>query len=121
MKRSAPIQRRTPLVRKTPLRRSPIRRKRPRRGAPDAAALDYMGRVKALPCFVCGAPGPSYAHHIRAGQGKSERASDYLTIPLCLEHHQGRTGIHGDRSAWLLRKIDELDGVADTIRRLVHQ
>jgi hypothetical protein len=80
-----------------------------------------MGRVKALPCFVCDAPGPSYAHHIRAGLGKSERASDYLTIPLCWEHHQGRTGIHGDRSAWLLRKIDELDGVADTIRKLVHQ
>lgn len=84
-----------------------------------AASMRYMGRVKELPCFICGAPGPSAAHHIRTGQGGSQRASDYLTIPLCWEHHQGKTGIHGDRSAWRLRKLEELDGVADTIRRLV--
>lgn len=118
MKRT-PLVRRTPLRARSPMHRSRIVRKRPRRGTPDAAAMAYMGRVKALPCFVCGAPGPSHAHHIRTGQGGAQRASDYLTIPLCWEHHQGKTGIHGDRSAWLLRKVNELDGVADTIRRLV--
>lgn len=30
----------------------------------------------------------------------------------------GKTGIHGDRSAWRLRKLTELDALADTIRRL---
>ena len=85
----------------------------------SAASRRYMCLVKELPCFVCGAPGPSFAHHIRTGQGGSQRASDYLTIPLCWEHHQGPTGIHGDRSAWRLRKVEELDGVADTISKLV--
>lgn len=82
------------------------------------SAQRYIARVRELPCFVCKQPGPSYAHHIRAGIGKGQKAPDFLTIPLCYEHHQGKTGIHGDRSAWLLRKVDELDGVADTIKRL---
>lgn len=30
-----------------------------------------------------------------------------------------KRGIHGDRSAWRLRKIDEPDALAETIRRLV--
>lgn len=81
-------------------------------------AQRYMARVKELPCAVCGAPGPSDAHHIRMGFGKGEKASDFLTVPLCKEHHQGKTGIHGDRSAWRLRKMDEHDALAYTIRRL---
>ena len=84
----------------------------------SAAGERYMARVRELPCFVCGKSAPSSAHHIRAGMGKSQKASDFLTIPLCREHHQGKSGIHGDRSAWYLRKLDEWDGVADTIRRL---
>lgn len=78
----------------------------------------HKARVASLPCSVCGAPGPSNVHHIRAGQGMGQRADHFLTIPLCYEHHQGKTGIHGDRSAWRLRKMSELDALADTIRRL---
>jgi len=81
-------------------------------------AQRHMGRVAELPCCVCGQPGPSIVHHIRAGQGMAQRASDFLTLPLCHEHHVGRTGIHGDRSAWRLRKLDELGALADTIRKL---
>ena len=84
----------------------------------SAAGERYMARVRDLPCFVCGKSAPSSAHHIRAGIGKGQKAADFLTIPLCREHHQGKSGIHGDRSAWYLRKLDEWDGVADTIRRL---
>lgn len=78
----------------------------------------HMERVARLPCAVCGQPGPSMVHHIRAGQGMAQRANNFLTIPLCPEHHQGQTGIHGDRSAWRMRKLTELDALADTIRRL---
>lgn len=78
----------------------------------------YLDRVRELPCFICQKPAPSSAHHIRAGMGKSQKASDFLTIPLCHEHHQGRSGIHGDRSEMRLRKLTELDLLADTIRRL---
>lgn len=38
-------------------------------------------------------PGPVELHHLRTGGwGKG----DYKTlIPLCREHHQGNTGVHG--------------------------
>jgi len=34
-------------------------------------------------------------HHIRAGVGKAQRSDHFTTLPLCPEHHRGRTGIHG--------------------------
>lgn len=39
--------------------------------------------------------------HIRTGIGMGRRATAFQTIPLCPEHHQGMTGIHGcGRKAW---------------------
>lgn len=84
----------------------------------NARERHHLLRVKSLPCAVCRAPAPSMAHHIRAGQGMGQRASHWLVVPLCAECHQGKSGIHGDRSAWTLRKLTELDALADTIRRL---
>ena len=46
---------------------------------------DYMGIVKSLPCACCGASAPSSAHHIRQGQGTSQRAGNYLVVSLCDE------------------------------------
>jgi hypothetical protein len=48
----------------------------------------------------------------------SQRASDWLTVPLCHADHVGPRGIHGDRSEMHLRKLTELDLLADTIRKL---
>ena len=61
----------------------------------------HLARVKALPCSVCDAPGPSEAHHIVQGL-------QHLCVAVCSDCHRGRGGIHGDRSAWRLRKMDEL-------------
>lgn len=83
-----------------------------------AANRNHMGRVKELPCALCGAPGPSHAHHIRDGVGMSQRSSDFLTIPLCPDCHQGPNGIHGDRTLWNIYKRTELDCLAETIKRL---
>ncbi len=60
---------------------------------------DYKNRLAELGCMACrrlhpGLPSaPVELHHYRGGGwGKG----DYLTlIPMCHEHHQGRTGIHG--------------------------
>ncbi len=76
----------------------------------------HMDRVASLGCLICHAP--AEVHHIRQGQGMGQRASHYLTVPLCPEHHRGTTGIHGDRSALRLVKTDELGLLAETIRRL---
>ena len=63
------------------------------------AERQYMGRVADLGCAVCrrmGYPGtPAELHDKRAGQGLSNRASNWQVIPLCPEHHRGATGVHG--------------------------
>lgn len=73
----------------------------------------HLARVKALPCSVCDAPGPSEAHHIRQGL-------QHTAVALCVECHRGPVlGWHGQRRAWAVRKLDELDALDVTIRRLL--
>lgn len=86
---------------------------------------DYMGKVKSIPCVLCALLGqdqtsPTYAHHIRAGQGMSQRASDWLTIALCWNCHQGPLGIHGNRVLMKAAKVSELDLLADTIKAVMN-
>lgn len=56
----------------------------------------HMKRVAALGCIVCRNLGygetPASAHHIRDGQGLSQKADDEETIPLCPPHHQDADG-----------------------------
>lgn len=62
---------------------------------------------------------PTEAHHIRAGQGLSQRASDALVIPLCVDHHRGKHGVHGDRMALRAAKMDELALLAYTLEQFL--
>ena len=84
----------------------------------------HMGKVASQGCVLCrhlGAdPSPAEVHHIREGQGMSQRASHFLTIPLCPEHHRGNNGIHGLGAREFERryKLDELDLLAMTIEGL---
>ncbi len=81
-------------------------------GKYTAAERAHVGRVKELPCSVCDTPGPSAAHHIKQHQ-------HYTVVALCTDCHQGAfNGWHGQRRAWKLRKMDELDALAVTIERL---
>lgn len=63
------------------------------------AEKKHMGRVAELGCSVCrrmGYPGtPAELHHPRSGVGMGKRSSHYDVIPLCPEHHRGKTGVHG--------------------------
>jgi len=73
----------------------------------------HIAKVKALPCSVCDAPGPSDAHHI-------EQALQFTVVALCKDCHQGPLlGWHGQRRAWAVRKMDELDALNVTIQRLM--
>lgn len=62
-------------------------------------------------------------HHVRIGEGMAQRASDYLCIPLCREHHQGDSGIHGlgIRGFYSRYKMDEIDLLEMAIKRLIDQ
>ena len=73
----------------------------------------HVARVKDLACSVCDQPGPSEAHHIKQG-------SQYLCVALCPECHRGPfMGLHGQRRAWSIKKMDEMDALAVTLRRLM--
>lgn len=72
----------------------------------------HMGKVKALPCSVCDASGPSEAHHIKQGQ-------HFTVVALCVSCHTGALmGWHGQKRAWAIEKMDELDALAVTLERL---
>lgn len=48
----------------------------------------------------------------------SQRASDFLTVPLCPDCHTGPNGLHGNRSLMRIKKLEELDLLAMTIEAL---
>ena len=82
--------------------------------AKTRAEREHIERVKSLPCSVCDAPGPSDAHHIK-------QESHYTVVALCKDCHQGAfAGLHGQKRAWTPRKMDEMDALNVTIRRLAN-
>ena len=73
----------------------------------------YVGLVKLLPCSVCEAPGPSDAHHIKQHR-------QYTVVALCKSCHQGsKMGWHGEKRAWAIAKMDELDALNKTVENVV--
>lgn len=70
-----------------------------------AGDAQYIAWVRRQPCAVCATPGPNHAHHhtsapsfapdaprpeksVGLKRGKSQKAADYYTIPLCLKDHK---------------------------------
>lgn len=80
------------------------------------AVKAYLSRVAELGCLVCGSP--AQLHHPREGQGKAQRAQDWLCVPLCPLHHTGPEGIHNRRTFYTRHRMDEWDLLAMTIERL---
>lgn len=82
----------------------------------------HLSRVASLGCGLCRRIGygetPAEIHHPREGQGMAQRASNWLAIGLCPEHHRGPHGIHGDRQAFKDARVDEMDLLADTLEAL---
>lgn len=84
----------------------------------------HMGAVAALGCILCRhlSLGETLAelHHVREGQGMSQRASNFLVVPLCPEHHRGASGLHGlgTRGFYTRYRLDELDLLALTLEAL---
>jgi hypothetical protein len=65
----------------------------------NKAEKQHMSAVAELGCAVCRRMGyqgtPAELHHKRAGTGAGRRSSHMDVIPLCPEHHRGKTGLHG--------------------------
>ncbi len=87
----------------------------------SAAGKRWMGRVAKVPCVLCARMGlgesPAQVHHLKFGQGASDRASDFLTIALCDPHHNGPDGVHRlkEHGLYLRYRCSELDLLADTL------
>ena len=78
----------------------------------NAREREHLARVKELPCSVCDANGPSEAHHMKQHR-------QYTCIALCESCHRGALmGLHGQRRAWAIHKMDEADALNVTIQRL---
>ena len=78
-----------------------------------AAEREHIDRVKRLPCSVCDASAPSDAHHVKQGQ-------HFSVIALCKDCHQGSIlGWHGQKRAWAIRKMEPIDALAVTVKRLM--
>lgn len=91
---------------------------------PRDAVGRHKDRVAELGCVLCRHLGygetPASLHHIREGQGMSQRASDWMVVPLCWAHHQGKEGLHGlgTRAFEARYRMSELDLLAKTIEAL---
>lgn len=87
----------------------------------DRSHMDKVARLGCILCKYLGHEGtPAEIHHIREGQGMSQRASNFLVVPLCPEHHRGGSGVHGlgERGFYTRYKLSELDLLAMTIEQL---
>lgn len=82
----------------------------------------YKNTVASFGCIACKLLGhgetPAMLHHVREGQGMAQRASDWLVVPLCHEHHQGKNGIHG-HGFESLNKMTEMDLLSATIEEVM--
>lgn len=83
-----------------------------------------MNKVAGLGCLVCLRMGyegtPCELHHKRSGTGGGRRASHYLVMGLCLEHHRGKTGIHGLGTKGFVTEYGYTeDDLLDDVKRLL--
>ncbi len=70
---------------------------------------NWVGLVKEQQCSICASPPPSDAHHIKQGL-------HYTVVALCKSCHQGsKMGWHGEKTAWHIAKMEEIDALNVTI------
>lgn len=83
-----------------------------------ASERSYMGRVAALGCIIPDCGSPAVLHHPRFCCGMSQRASNFLVIPLCPEHHAGSLSIHKSPRQFEALFGSEVDLLSKTIGML---
>jgi hypothetical protein len=78
----------------------------------NATDRKWLALVKEQPCSVCGQAAPSDAHHIKQG-------NHYTCVALCKSCHQGsKMGWHGEKRAWAIAKMDEIDALNVTVNNI---
>ncbi len=76
------------------------------------AEREHVDKLAQLDCIICGAAGVE-VH-------EPEQGLWFISMPLCPTCHRHPVyGWHGERRNWKARKMDELDAINATIRRLM--
>lgn len=84
----------------------------------------HLDKVAELGCILCRhldyGVTPAELHHPRGPAGGAQRASNWLVVPLCPEHHRGASGLHGlgTKGFYTRYNLAEWDLVAMTIEAL---
>jgi hypothetical protein len=82
---------------------------------PSAGERLHIARIKAMHCIICQSPPPSECHEIHQAQW-------FTSMPLCADCHRGSiNGIHGQKRIWNVYKMDELEALNETIRKLFEE
>lgn len=93
----------------------------------NKAEKEHLSKVAELGCVACylqDTPGTlCEIHHVRAGKGKGQRASNYEVIGLCPAHHRGTQhpavpSIHLAKRAFIDQFGTEHD-LLELVRRLI--
>ena len=90
----------------------------------SAATARHLDRLANLGCILCkhlfGCYSAAEIHHPKEWTGAAQRASDWLAMPLCAEHHRGASGVHGlgKKGFYARYKLAEHDLLAMTIEAL---
>jgi len=118
---------RTPLIRRTPLRAS----RTPKRAARMLAEISAAQRadmqlhrtlVLQQGCIVCYLEQHRYRHaephHLRHGMGAGMRNDDYHMIPLCADHHRLGDAFHRWPERWQKAHGSEVELLRAVYKRL---
>lgn len=84
---------------------------------------DWQELIHGLPCVVCFLQTGQRRYGVEAHHLESVRddLSDWLEVPLCLEHHKGPNGVHGlsRRGFYTRYNLDDGALIACTIKLAV--
>lgn len=86
-----------------------------------ASEKRYMNCVAELGCIVEGCGAPAEIHHPRFAAGMAQKASNFLVIPLCPEHHRNGghgVAIHAGQATFCAMYGEEEELLAMTIKRV---
>lgn len=74
-----------------PSKRDRMKRKPTAAEKREGMSEGHLKLIRQLPCCVCGRPGPSDPHHLKANlsheRGVGRRATDRWAVPICRMHH----------------------------------
>jgi hypothetical protein len=80
----------------------------------------YLAWVRTHPCCACGAFPPNHAHHeTLGGRGKSQKAPDSRSLPLCFRCHDDFHLVRGRFKGWTKQQRRDFQDVEITRLRAI--